>query len=90
MKRGRIVSRDSSVIKDVYIDEETICIFRSTDKWEAEQCKHVMDINIAHGVGFFSVEAFKELLWKEKERRETRQEEVVGDKIDDGVIVNEN
>ena len=86
MKRGRIVTRDSGVIKDLYMDEETICIFRSASKWDVEQCKRVIDVNIAHGVNFFSVEAFKELLSREKKM----QEEKVGTEIEDGVIVNED
>lgn len=90
MKRGRIVTRDSSVIKDLYMDEETICIFRSANRWDVEQCKRVIDVNIAHGVDFFSVEAFKELLNREKELREMKQEEKVGTEIEDGVIVNED
>lgn len=89
-KRGRIVSRESNVIKDVYMDEETICIFRSADRWDVEQFKRVIDINIAHGVDFFSVEAFKELLHREKEMRKAKQEQKVGEEIEDGVIVNED
>ena len=84
MQRGRLVTRDSSVIKDLYIDEETICIFRSTNELEVLQCKHVMDVNVAHGVNFFSVEAFKELLDKMNKRK---QDDIV---IEDGVIVNED
>ena len=84
MQRGRLVTRDSSVIKDLYIDEETICIFRSTNELEVLQCKHVMDVNVAHGVNFFSVEAFKELLDKMNKRK---QDHIV---IEDGVIVNED
>ena len=79
-----MVTRDSSVIKDLYIDEETICIFRSTNELEVLQCKHVMDVNVEHGVNFFSVEAFKELLDKMNKRK---QDDIV---IEDGVIVNED
>lgn len=79
-----MVTRDSSVIKDLYIDEETICIFRSTNELEVLQCKHVMDVNVTHGVNFFSVEAFKELLDKMNKRK---QDDIV---IEDGVIVNED
>ena len=79
-----MVTRDSSVIKDLYIDEETICIFRSANQLEVEQCKHVMDVNTAHGVNFFSVEAFKELLNKMNQKK---QNDIV---IEDGVIVNED
>ena len=79
-----MVTRDSSVIKDLYIDEETICIFRSTNELEVLQCKHVMDVNVVHGVNFFSVGAFKELLDKMNKRK---QDDIV---IEDGVIVNED
>jgi hypothetical protein len=43
-----------------------------------------MDVNVAHGVNFFSVEAFKELLDKMNKRK---QDDIV---IEDGVIVNED
>ena len=84
MQRGRLVSRDSEVIKDLYVDEETICIFRSMSEMEVRQCKHVMDVNTVHGVNFFSVEAFKELLGKTNKKK---QDDIV---IEDGVIVNED
>ena len=48
------------------------------------QAQHVMDVNVAHGVNFFSVEAFKELLDKMNKRK---QDDIV---IEDGVIVNED
>ena len=43
-----------------------------------------MDVNTAHGINFFSVEAFKELL----DRMNTKQEDDIV--IKDGVIVNED
>ena len=37
--RGRLVSRDSTVVKDIYMDETTVVIFRSSLKEDAEKCK---------------------------------------------------
>ena len=87
MQRGRLVSRDSSVIKDFYVDEETICIYRSTDEDEVKMCKQCIDINVTHNVGFFSVYAFQELMKRRKQQGKTA---VVTDDIEDGVIIDAN
>ncbi len=85
MQRGRLVSRDSSVIKDLYIDEETICIYRSTDEDEVRMCKQCIDINVTHNVGFFSVYAFQEMM---KKRKQQGTPVITDDDIEDGVIIN--
>ena len=43
-----------------------------------------MDVNVAHGINFFSVEAFKDLLDRMNSKKE---DDIV---IEDGVIVNED
>ena len=60
--RGRLVSRDSDVVKDLYIDDTTIVIFRSDDKRKAMACKDFIDRLIAVGAPAFGVEAFKNWL----------------------------
>lgn len=60
--RGRLVSRDSEVIKDLYIDDNTIVIYRNEDKKLAIACKDMLDRHIAQGALAFSVEAFKQWL----------------------------
>lgn len=60
--RGRLVSRDSEVIKDLYIDDNTIVIYRNEDKKLAIACKDMLDRHIAQGAFAFSVEAFKQWL----------------------------
>lgn len=64
--RGRIVSRDSSVVKDFYTDETTVVIFRSSNKEEAEKCKEALDKTIANKFPLFSVEAFKDWIKEDK------------------------
>lgn len=66
--RGRLVSRDSTVVKDIYTDEATVVIFRSSDKADAETCKTAMDKTIANNYPLFSVEAFKEWLAEDKKK----------------------
>lgn len=60
--RGRLVSRDSEVIKDLYIDDNTVVIYRNEDKKFAIACKDMLDRHIAQGAFAFSVEAFKQWL----------------------------
>ena len=64
--RGRLVSRDSTVVKDIYMDETTVVIFRSSLKEDAEKCKEALDKTIANNFPMFGVEAFKEWLEEEK------------------------
>jgi len=54
--RGRLVSRNSEVIKDLYIDDTTIVIFRSEDKKQCIACKDMIDGHIARGMPVFGVE----------------------------------
>lgn len=66
--RGRLVSRDSNVVKDFYTDETTVVIFRSSDKLDAYKCKEALDKTVANQFPLFSVEAFKEWLAEEKSK----------------------
>lgn len=60
--RGRLVSRDSDVIKDLYIDDTTIVIFRSENKKDCIACKDMIDGHVARGIPVFVVEQFKQWL----------------------------
>lgn len=64
--RGRLVSRDSSVIKDFYADETTVVIFRSSDVADANKCKEAIDKSVANKFPVFSVEAFRDWLKEQK------------------------
>ena len=76
--RGRLVSRDSDVIKDLYIDDTTIVIYRNESKDLCITCKGMIDAHVARGVPVFGVEEFKqwvkEQMEKEKEKEETKEE----------------
>ena len=79
--RGRIVSRDSDVIKDLYIDDTTIVIYRSDDKNKATICKDFIDRHIATKAPVFGVEEFK--LWlKENLEKVVTDAEVVNTDAD--------
>ena len=60
--RGRVVTRDSGYVKDLYIDDTTIVIYRDEDKDKAMLCKDYIDRHIAHGAPVFGVEAFKQFI----------------------------
>lgn len=72
--RGRLVSRDSTVVKDFYMDESTVVIFRSSLKEDANKCKEALDKTIANHFPLFSVEAFKE--WLAEDKLPKKKEEV--------------
>ncbi len=75
--RGRLVSRDSEVIKDLYIDDSTIVIFRSDKKEECITCKNMIDAHVARGIPVFAVEEFKE--WLKNPVPPTKEEVVNAD-----------
>ncbi len=66
--RGRMVSRDSNVIKDIYTDESTVVIYRSSNKEDAVCCKEAIDKTVANQFPIFAVEAFKEWIREEKDK----------------------
>ena len=57
--RGRLATRDSDIVKDLYIDDTTMIIFRSENKEDAIACKNMIDAHVARGVPAFAVEEFK-------------------------------
>ena len=78
--RGRLVSRDSNVVKDLYIDDTTIIIYRSEDKNKAVICKDFIDRHIAAKEAVFGVEAFKQWL-KENLNKAVTDAEVVNTNV---------
>ena len=60
--RGRLVTRNSDEVKDLYIDDTTMVIYRSEEKNKAIACKDMLDQHVLRGMPAFSVEAFKSWL----------------------------
>ena len=60
--RGRLATRDSDVVKDIYVDDTTMVVYRSEDKNEAIACKDMIDKHVLKGVPAFFVEPFKDWL----------------------------
>ena len=75
--RGRLVSRDSEVVKDLYVDEETITIYRSEHKNNVVSCKRIMDLIASRGELVFSIVSFYE--WLKNQNH-----------VEEAVIVDEN
>lgn len=76
--RGRLASRESNVIKDIYMDETTVVIFRASERDDANRCKEAIDKSVANKFPVFSVDVFKEWLNEQKKQD------------DDGVVVRDN
>lgn len=61
--RGRIITRDNAdVAKDLYIDDNTIVIYRNEDMNLALACKDFIDRHVAMKAPVFSADAFKQWL----------------------------
>lgn len=75
--RGRLVPRveegetlNKMTIRDIYIDEASIILFRSNKKEEAEEFKHFLDLATAQRWPLVSVEEFHALKEKLKDVNE--------------------
>lgn len=75
-QRGRLVTRDSTVIKDIYMDEETITIYRNENLNNVVSCKHMMDLIASRGGNVFSIFMFYDWL---RGQQEQGKEEVTVD-----------
>ena len=73
--RGRIITKDSGVIKNLYIDDNTLIIYRSEIKQLALACKDFLDRHIAMKAPIFSIEGFKRML--EEQNNNTENSEVI-------------
>ena len=74
--RGRVVSRESSVVKDIYLDEETITIYRSENYNNVSSCKRLMDLMASRGSTVFSVYSFFDWLKSQNNKQVHTEEEV--------------
>ena len=75
--RARLVPRDSEDpkdIKDLYIDDAKIIIYRNDDKRMVLACKDMLDRHVAQGAPVFGVEAFKQ--WLKNPQLNVEQEEL--------------
>ncbi len=77
--RGRLASRESTVIKDVYMDETTVVIFRASERDDANKCKEALDKSIANGFPVFSVDVFKD--WLSEQKKQEKEVAVVSDNV---------
>ena len=77
--RGRLASRESNVIKDIYMDETTVVIFRASERDDANRCKEAIDKSVANKFPVFSVEVFKD--WLEETKRKEEETAVVNNNV---------
>ena len=69
--RARLVPRDSEDpkdIKDLYIDDAKIIIYRNENPDLCMACKGMIDAHISRGIPVFGVEQFKQ--WVEEQKEE--------------------
>ncbi len=66
--RGRNVPRDGNTVKDIYNDESTVVIFRSSNKEDAVCCKKAIDETVMNHSFVFVVETFKKKMLEEKNK----------------------
>ena len=80
-KRARLVPRDSEDpkdIKDLYIDDAKIIIYRNESQDLCLACKGMIDGHIARGIPVFGVEQFKQWVEEQKEEISKIQKEENG------------
>lgn len=83
--RARLVPRDSENpldIKDLYIDDARIVIYRNDSKDLCITCKGMIDAHVARGIGVFGVEEFKRWL-KEQTEKKNEAKTVVEGEVED-------
>ena len=75
--RARLVPRDSEDpkdIKDLYIDDNKIIIYRNDSKDLCIACKGMIDGHVARGIPIFGVEQFKEWIREQLNKKEEEKE----------------
>ena len=80
--RAKLVPRDSEYpldIKDIYIDDARIVIYRNDSKDLCITCKGMIDAHVARGIGVFGVEEFKQWVKEQTENKEKNENEVEGE-----------
>lgn len=83
--RARLVPRDSEDpkdIKDLYIDDTKIIIYRNDNRDLCVTCKGMIDAHIARGISVFGVEEFKRWL-KEQTEKKNEAKTVVEGEVED-------
>lgn len=80
--RGRFVSRDSNDVKDFYIDDTTIVIYRNENKDLCITCKGMIDAHVARGINVFGVEEFKQWLKEQTNKKEEAELVIEGEAKD--------
>ena len=80
--RAKLVPRDSEDpkdVKDIYIDDAKIIIYRNENLDLCLTCKGMIDGHVARGVPMFGVEQFKDWIKEQLEKKEETKEEEKGD-----------
>lgn len=83
--RARLVPRDSEDpkdIKDLYIDDTKIIIYRNDNRDLCVTCKGMIDAHIARGISVFGVEEFKRWLKEQTEKKNEAKTVVEGEVTD--------
>lgn len=80
--RARLVPRDSEDpkdIKDLYIDDTKIIIYRNDNRDLCVTCKGMIDAHIARGISVFGVEEFKRWVQEQTEKKDEVKTVVEGE-----------
>lgn len=80
--RAKLVPRDSENpldIKDLYIDDTKIIIYRNDNKDLCITCKGMIDAHVARGINVFGVEEFKQWLKEQTESKEKNENGIEGE-----------
>lgn len=81
--RARLVPRDSEDpkdIKDLYIDDTKIVIYRNDNRDLCVTCKGMIDAHVARGINVFGVEEFKQWVKEQMENKEK------GETVEEGEV----
>jgi hypothetical protein len=63
-------------VKDIYIDDAKVIIYRNENKDLCVACKGMIDAHVAKGIPVFGIEAFKQWVKEQVEKNEEVKEEV--------------
>ncbi len=77
--RAKLVPRDSENpldVKDIYIDDAKVIIYRNENKDLCVACKGMIDAHVSKGIPVFGIEAFKQWVKEQIGNNEEVKEEV--------------
>lgn len=86
--RAKLVPRDSENpldVKDIYIDDTKIVIYRNDSKDLCLTCKGMIDAHVARGIPVFGIEEFKKWL---NEQTQNKVENDTEETIEEGGVEN--